>query len=230
MKLKTPHLVAMVFAASIASSPGRADLITCEFRGETSVFWNLDGVGWTVPDGTSIWGRFTLDTTAVDVSPSEFLGKYYHAIVATTIRIGDDELTHTASEYYLPNSGFYLDNYVAVGNDWPDDPVWDFFQMRDYSLDFRGYTVSAGVFLEDDDATYFDSDLMPSTLPTLSEFDRTNFVMIAYDEEGAFPFYLAGPIRSLVLVPEPSTILLLGVSAVAYRRPRRGACLSECIL
>ncbi|MCB9849331.1 MAG: PEP-CTERM sorting domain-containing protein [Phycisphaerales bacterium] len=202
-----PLCIAFCAAIAVLAAPAgtRGDLVTFEFTAITQGFVDHVGLGWTVPDGTQVIGRFTFDTAIADDSPSNVqLGRYFDSVISSIIQIGDHQ-TEDAG----------LDSFVVVTNGFSGE---DLFQMVDRSLDFRGIPVDAGIVLEDSDAAVFDDDLILTTPPPLNEFEGRLFAMLADDNS----FSAGGTVTSLTLVPEPGTLLLLvGAGLLVGWRGRR---------
>lgn len=182
----------------------RGNLVTFEFEAVSQAFVDNHGLGWTIPNGTSVSGRVTFESTTPDDNPDRpDLGRYFDCIVASNMQIG---------EYATTDTG--LDSFIAITTGFSND---DTYQMIDRSLSFRGVAVSAGIVLIDSDATAFDDVLLPITPPPLDEFEGRLFSILADDDS----FSALGTLTSLTLVPEPSTLLLLVGATLLARRPRR---------
>ncbi|MCB9849339.1 MAG: PEP-CTERM sorting domain-containing protein [Phycisphaerales bacterium] len=201
---------AVLLATLLVPIHASADLVTFKFEGVTSLFEDLVGLGWTIPNGTVVTGTFTFDSATPDSNPDDpTRANYYDSIVvSSSIQIGNQSTIDTG-----------LDSFVAVTNGFLGD---DLYQMIDESLSFRGIPVSSGIVLSDHDAAVFDNVSIPTYPPPLDEFEGRLFTLLADDSS----FSAAGTVASLALVPEPGTLLLLVGAGmlVGWRGRRFGDC------
>lgn len=89
----------------------------------------------------------------------------------------------------------------------------DHFYLRAIDVLFNGsYSGSLSISLYDDEATVFNSDNLPTGPVDLLAFEERTFGML-----GGLPPYndvkVFGTVTSMILVPEPGSILLLSIGA-----------------
>ncbi|MCB9850515.1 MAG: PEP-CTERM sorting domain-containing protein [Phycisphaerales bacterium] len=175
----------------LCPQPACGDLVTFAFTGVTTLFNDGDNVGWSVPNGTELSGRYTFDSTTPDGSPSDpEHGRYYDTIVDLSLSLAEDETTRIG-----------IFNHIFIRT----DDINDQYILRDRNLVFKDYESNFSFLLADAQANVFASDALPEEPPPLGEFEATDFVLSGLESE----YSIHGDITSLTLVPEPSTLVLL---------------------
>jgi len=203
-----------------------ATIITIEVEGVVDGVWTegdlvLDG---SVTAGSTMSGYGTYDTETPDQEPADYSGLYSLMSISTTIgnytfshnpdspnpalfkiQSGGDFFYNTESSNSLFDGLIYLDglpkNY--------EDITWDDTYLR--PIDVRGL----GDVLPNDDLPTVD------TFPGLSVFDWQRSFDVLFRDNSNNYFLIYGEITSLAVVPEPGTILLLGLGGVILLRRRR---------
>ena len=145
-----------------------------------------------------IWtAKFTIDTTVPDVATSDPNYGLYYMMTPLDLTIGSSFTRHYA-DFHI---GVY-NNYSIYGGD-----AWGFAAPNDLSLPLDFVDVSIGDATE----TVFNSDALPSVV-NLSGFDFSgiNFGVLV-TPPGSYFNKLTGNVTAINTVPEPSSLLLLGM-------------------
>ena len=205
MKLRQLASIGVAILLVAWSAPARADLITFSFAGTVdSVDPALAG---TFSAGQSLAGIYTFDS-------------------ATSARAGS---TSTFAVFdALKNLSFTLGSYAATSTGAPEIQVDNNPPLPDhdrYSVLSRasdgltGAMVSGlaldsfGFRLDDSTNTVFSDALILPTSLNLANFDNRQFFIFFTD--GTSPSVVSGRITSLRAVPEPSSVVMLGVGTLS---------------
>jgi hypothetical protein len=148
-------------------------------------------------------GWFTYSSVP-DQSPNPAYGRY-HQNASISVTLGTQTITYFDDFVYIR----VYDNYRG------EDEFSFAVDNRQGDFEFTGY----GVHLSDSTGVVFNSDALPMS------FDLTHFDSARLELHGhKYPvwdwFDVSGEITSLILIPEPATLLLLGFGAVLLRKRR----------
>lgn len=172
----------------------------------------------------------TINDNENDAIPGLHLGQEFHGWFQYEI-VPDQDSSIYHGEYNQDTSIAvtlddltisYLDDfvYVRVYNIGAGSPSNDAFSFAvdggevDYNFTYFG------IELEDSTDTVFDSDALPISFD-LTQFDSTRFKLHGYKLPNWDWFSAEGQLTSLVQIPEPGTILLLGFGAVMLGKRKR---------
>jgi PEP-CTERM motif len=182
--------------------------VTWEFSGEIAIVTDIDNdLGGAITVGTPFSGSFTFESNTPDGNPSVAVGRYDNPVTAISGSIGASAFTGSGafgSQIGINDSpvgdtdifGLGVQNLIAP----------DFNGVFSFSL---GYAGSSGTLLESDALPLFPADLdATDTAPVLFRWDRVGDDIL-----------IAGELT--VLVPEPGSIALLALGAIAIARRRR---------
>lgn len=221
MKTRSPlrsnivQIAALVLAIAAIARPARADLITFAFGGVID-----DSETSRVPEGTPFSGTITYDLDAIDEDDDPTYGSYTFPLpdsapVGFMYTVG--ALTFTANE----------EAYLIVFN---DGPRGDRFIFRG-SRPGNNQLIDGQITLFGVNEAVFSSDRPPGALDLASfpfaEFSGTFRVPPPGPRQPSVEYAFSGPISTLTLVPvpEPSGLVLMGtgvlaILALALRRSR----------
>jgi hypothetical protein len=181
----------------------------------------LDG---SVSVGSTMAGTFVYDTDTPNLFPPGDNGEY--AIISILMTIGNYSFTHDPS---ASDPGRFLVSTVDPG----------------YLVDSEALRFDGTVYIDGSPKTYDDitwgwtylelfelgtssSEYIPTvelpdleSWPELSVFDVRRAFETRFYGEGDDYFRIFGEITSLTVVPEPATLLLLGLGGLALLRKRR---------
>ena len=171
-----------------------------------------------VTGGDPITGFYTYDSETPDSEPSVYDGIYQHTTTPYGMSLTVGDLVFQTDP---TNVNFTIG---LVNNYWGDPP--DFYGITSYN----NLTLNNGVNVDelhwqltDYSGTALSSDMLLITPPDLSQW-QSNLLSI---RGGRYPFPpdgtktlfgINGHVTSVYIIPEPATILLLAMGALALRR------------
>jgi len=167
--------------------------------------------------GTPITGWYCFNTTAEDFNPSSKLIQTYSIGNPYGFEIsinGIDFKTDRASMIFANDNGG-TDNYGVSDTKLTPSAYFNGSENLNY--------ISGGMNLIDRSQTYFSGPevFVPLTSPNLSQFDHKLIWLYGDDTNGGPGFFtINATINELYEVPEPGTILLIGMGIALLRRKR----------
>ena len=192
-------LVSSAFGSSAA--PAMADYVIFAFEGEiTSVEDDDNLLGGAVTVGSPFSGSYTFDSLTPDSDPHPRRGLYWDAIIEISGDIAGIPFSGPVGER----------NSIEVQNDFASTTLDGYVVRPD--VDLLGLDMDIIIALVDDTGAAFSTDHLPNSPPDLELFNTRHFAL--FDASESVPLRLYGNVTSLTLVPEPATLLMLGVAAL----------------
>lgn len=201
----------LVFAALLLSAPlAQAVPITIEITGEVTNFSDGTGLLNTIRIGSIFTGTYTYDSSTVDSGDGHHLHSSPYGI---SLSLGGHEFK-TAQTHVGQFDIWIMDDLSLNG-------VKDYYLVRSHenALLPNGIAVSLIRWdINDSTHTALSSTILPTTAPSLTEWDY-NYVEI-YGGNNQGGFYLGGRVTQTVLIPEPlmGTLMAIGIFFLRRRR------------
>lgn len=193
----------LLLCAGLAAAPAMAATITFNFSGTIDRVQNLlDPPFTTSTSPTAMTGSMTVNTSGTH-SSSPAIGSY--AVQNFNIQIGSYSATFGGSGLVEIRNGTGngpgADRFITTVTPLTGDPA-NYLSPRLFDIDLRG------------PKTVFDSDALPTTVPSISSFTNNNQWRLVFGPQG-FGKVVSGTIASLTAVPLPAAVLLFGAGLVA---------------
>ena len=166
--------------------------------------------------GDIITGSYKYESTTLDSNPLLSVGDYEHYSSPYGISL-------TAGGFVFQTDPDNVDFLVSVANDHLYSGTGDAYKLISYNnLPLSNGVLIAGIDWQLDDlsGTALSSDALPTTPPVLDDWDGDWGIII---ETGIKPGHvgIGADVISVELVPEPATLLVLGLGTLLVLRSRR---------
>ncbi len=199
-----------------------ATIITVDVEGVVNYLGT--GGGLTL-DGSVSLGSLMTGSCSYDTQTPD-LGSGSYAMISISMTIGNYTFTHNPASSILPLFDVHTVDPGYVGrsgdsrfdgtiyvNETPktyDDIAWNWAYLELFNLGTSSSEYITSIVLPDLDSW-----------PELSIFDNRREFRTSFYDESDRPFNISGEVTSLTVIPEPATLLLLGLGGLALlRRPR----------
>lgn len=204
--MRLSYLILVAVGGSAILLPfrqARAELITFSFEGQiTELLGDVGFLGGSVPVGAAFSGSYTFDSNTPDSVPLPELAEYENTLTAFTLYLGN---------HVLVGSG--LQDQIQVWNNL--DQEGDLYYVQDATPYLLARQAVCTFILSDSTGTSFSNDELPILPPDLLSFDDRKFQIGG----PAGSFFIVGTVSTLV--PEPKTLVLLGISALSLHMAKR---------
>jgi hypothetical protein len=204
------------------------NIIEVEVTGVVDSVFVRDGfeLDDSVVEGTNMTGTFVYDTDAVQNPNGDFtvisieisVGNYYFSVSDSgdcIFRINQET-----------NDGYY---HIETYDGSYEGVIYDYGVQKLFS-DIDWYITDIYLRMSTTNLEYHSGDDLPTWFPDISAFDDyRGFTLKFYEEYEWFPddtytvggFTISGELTSIQIIPEPATILLLGLGALAVVKRKK---------
>ncbi len=203
-------IVVVLCGLALWPLPVKASLITIEI--EAIVDSVDDDYGYLegkINPGDTITGFYIYESTTPDSSPDDpVVGHYYHYAPPAGISL-------TVGGFEFKTDPTNIDFLVGIVNDNPSGH--DIYWIHSYNnLDLSNGTLVDSIYWQLNDLTgsVFSSDALPTTAPILDDWQRNHLRLGG--ERGRY--IVDATVTSAI--PEPMSILLLGLGGLLLRKRR----------
>ncbi len=206
-----PVAILSLFAASSGVRAGPLYMAT--MTGKIDFVRDGDGYAGVFADVVFVGDRFEQTYIFDDIPDQEYGTRTWYDIESTTLRIGQVAFQHSGTHAA-----------IVVYND-PLDQGDSYITYASFTYAANGKAYPGGISLGDTTSTVFSDTSVPLSID-LNRFDVNYF---SVDWHGPFvpprPAFISGHVDSLTIhvIPEPSTVVLLGIGWAMMRRRNRGA-------
>ena len=189
-------LVFVVLALSAATT--NATIVTIGITGEITYVGRGEWPNENFKVGDIITGSYTYDTDTPDQNPSPTIGHYQYSTVPYGIILQTDNFV------FKPDPD-HVDFLITILN---DNSGRDCYCLLNYGTILLPDNIHIGTIgwqLDDYSGTALDTDALPTTLPSLENWQGELMIESSY-KGGAI---LGARVSTVYLIPEPATLLFL---------------------
>ncbi len=212
--MKRLNLIYILFVLlCFYSVPAQAERITIAISGHVlgvdDPYGHLENK--IIAGTTTISGTYTYDSATLDSNPSPNIGEYWHYASPAGISVNSGGFVFQTN----PNN---VEFEIGVNK----DTFADYYGVQSY----HNSPLSNGALvdyiswqLDDPTGTALSNDALPLTEPDLTKWDGNQFTIEGVNDNNGY-FLIGAEITGARVVPEPATILLLGLGMLLKRRIR----------
>jgi len=208
-------IISIICLLSLYVLPAKATLVIIQITAEIDDVYDPYGyLGGKIKVGDIITGMYTYDLSTLDSNPLPQGADYVYRNEPSGIflRVGGFE---------FKSDPLTLDFVIEIINDHFSGGLSYIYLLISYSnLPLSNGSAVGGISwtLEDTTGKALSSDALPTTAPVLEDwgFNRLNIG----GGTRARPFGFLGHVTSAEVIPEPSTILFLGLGSLILRKRR----------
>ena len=200
----------IVFAVLILFLPAISygQLVTIAISGYVTDIGDENGhFGGQIQVNDLISGTYTYDSETSDLYPADLTyAKYLNYNELTGISL-------YVSGFNFRTNPSNVEVGITIRNNNLGEDRYTFASSHNLSLSDNTLVQGIGWILSDSTGTALASDLLPSTAPDLNKWN-SNTLIISTDRD----FTISATVTSATLIPEPTSILLFGMSMMLARK------------
>jgi hypothetical protein len=202
----------LVCLLSFWALPARAELVTIQITAEVDhVDDPFDYLKGQIKVGDIVSGRYVYDDSSPDLNTWPNGGLYEYSTAPYGIFL-------SVSEFQFQTDTGSVDFVIGISNNYNSS---DNYSLGSYNnLPLSDGTYVGGIYwaLSDSTMNALSSDSLPITAPVL-EYWGFNFMSVGGGTR-ARSFAIASHVTSAEVIPEPSTMLILGLGGLVLRKRR----------
>jgi hypothetical protein len=160
--------------------------------------------------GDTVTGTYTYESTTLDLNPDDpTVGNY-------VITAANNGITLTVGGFIFKTDPTNVQ--LELGVTYKSFNCLGFYSHNNIPLSNGTSVYDISWRLFDKTGTALTSDVLPVTAPDLSEWQSEYFRMDGPADTPGTGYAVWGPITSMKLIPEPTTIILLGLGILSLRK------------
>ncbi|UCG47702.1 MAG: PEP-CTERM sorting domain-containing protein [Phycisphaerales bacterium] len=210
-----------MFAAFVCTAPAGAEFITIGITGEVDIAYEWDGfLGGAVQKGDIMTGAYTYDTSTPDSQRGPRDGQYLYHSPPFGIELKVGRLEFRTDPDNVNFRILMRNDYWRAGSDAPEDYVFirsvnNLLSPIEVPIDHEIWLMLIG------DSGAISCDALPATSPVLSDWSTASVTILRPSKPNqAQQFLIQGYWTDAFVIPEPATLALLGLGALALLRKR----------
>ena len=216
MEAKGKILVVTVVLLAMGIGEAQGAIVRIALTGEVTYVDEFDtDLNALFDVGDLVRGLYAYDTDTRDSNPLSSVGDYVHRSAPYGVYL-------TVGPFNIGSDPERVDFLLEVGDNHAYSS-WDHYLFHSYSNSplSDGMPVSLISWsLADSSGKAISSDDLPGLPPSLADWDRHRSLIIEFGPKGGSA--IGAEVTCVELIPEPTTLSLLGVGALAlFKRPRQ---------
>jgi len=226
--MKTKYVIPIIYCILLHGIVF-GSVMTVEVTGIVTHIYENDGfvLDGSVNLGTTMTGIFVYDT---DTIHDDVLPLYSFPIESIYMKVGNYSFCHNDNGNKLPYFRVGSEDQIYIVNSlsaYFDGSIYDEGVNKCFNdIDWE-WTEITTMKIGTSDSSNYSFGKLPDSFPDVSVFDGPNEFSIKFyepldwntSEQGSFLIY--GELTSIQVIPEPATIVLLGLGALAMVRRKK---------